>query len=60
MNKIYGFEGEVKHKYDVNIFNLFLEVFSWLPLCATINNKVRVNGGERRVRRSDRRTLYPF
>ena len=27
MNKIYGFEGEVKHKYDMNIFNLFLEVF---------------------------------
>jgi len=45
MNKIYGFEGEVKHKYDVNIFNLFLEVFSYLPLAATINNKVFVVHG---------------
>ncbi|GMH50657.1 hypothetical protein TrRE_jg2372 [Triparma retinervis] len=45
MNKIYGFEGEVKHKYDINIFNLFLEVFCWLPLAATINNKVFVVHG---------------
>ena len=45
MNKIYGFEGEVKHKYDINIFNLFLEVFTWLPLAATINNKVFVVHG---------------
>uniref|UniRef100_A0A7S0CDE3 Serine/threonine-protein phosphatase n=1 Tax=Proboscia inermis TaxID=420281 RepID=A0A7S0CDE3_9STRA len=45
MNKIYGFEGEVKHKYDENIFNLFLEVFGHLPLAATINGKVFVAHG---------------
>ena len=26
MNKIYGFEGEVKHKYDDTVMNLFTEV----------------------------------
>ena len=42
MNKIYGFEGEVKHKYDAGVMTMFSEVFCWLPLCATINDKVRV------------------
>jgi serine/threonine-protein phosphatase 5 len=45
MNKIYGFEGEVKHKYDVNVFNLFLEVFQQLPLASTIDNKVFITHG---------------
>jgi len=45
MNKIYGFEGEVKHKYDINIFNLFLELFCELPLAATIGGKVFVTHG---------------
>jgi serine/threonine-protein phosphatase 5 len=45
MNKIYGFEGEVKHKFDNNIFELFLEVFSHLPLAATIEGKVFVTHG---------------
>lgn len=27
MNKLYGFEGEVLHKYDVKIYNLFSEIF---------------------------------
>ena len=40
MNKIYGFEGEVKAKYDDKIFELFLEVFSHLPLAAVIGKKV--------------------
>ena len=40
MNRIYGFEGEVKAKYDDTIFRLFLEVFEWLPLSAVIANKV--------------------
>lgn len=26
MNKIYGFEGEVLHKYDIGVMNLFTEV----------------------------------
>ena len=36
MNKIYGFEGEVRHKYDEKTFELFLEVCEHLPLAATI------------------------
>lgn len=45
MNRIYGFEGEVKAKYDDNIFELFLEVFGHLPLAAVIENKVFVTHG---------------
>jgi diadenosine tetraphosphatase ApaH/serine/threonine PP2A family protein phosphatase len=45
MNKIYGFEGEVKAKYDDKIMALFTEVFQWLPLCATVNGKVIVMHG---------------
>lgn len=45
MNRIYGFEGEVKSKYDVKIFQLFLEVFEWLPLAAVLGGKVFVTHG---------------
>mmetsp|Transcript_7904 Transcript_7904/g.13991 ORF Transcript_7904/g.13991 Transcript_7904/m.13991 type:complete len:522 (-) Transcript_7904:195-1760(-) len=45
MNRIYGFEGEVKAKYDDKIMDLFTEVFQWLPLCATINKKVVIMHG---------------
>jgi len=45
MNRIYGFEGEVKHKYDDNVFDLFLEVFCQLPLAVVIENKVFVTHG---------------
>jgi serine/threonine-protein phosphatase 5 len=45
MNKIYGFEGEVKAKYDDQIFQLFLEVFEWLPLAAVIESKIFVTHG---------------
>lgn len=45
MNRIYGFEGEVKAKYDDKIFDLFLEVFGHLPLAAVIENKVFVTHG---------------
>ena len=45
MNKIYGFEGEAKAKYDDKIFELFLEVFCHLPLAAVIENKVFVTHG---------------
>ncbi len=31
MNKIYGFEGEVKAKYDQRMFQLFTEVFHCPP-----------------------------
>ncbi|TDH65242.1 uncharacterized protein CCR75_006060 [Bremia lactucae] len=45
MNKIYGFEGEVKHKYDETVMQLFTEVFNWLPLAAVIEHKVIVVHG---------------
>ena len=36
MNKIYGFEGEVKHKYDMKVMGLFTEIFNCLPLASCI------------------------
>jgi serine/threonine-protein phosphatase 5 len=41
----YGFEGEVKAKYDDKIFQLFLEVFEWLPLAAVVGGSVFVTHG---------------
>jgi len=45
MNKIYGFEGEVKHKLDMNTARLFTVAFCKLPLCAVIEKKVFVVHG---------------
>jgi len=45
MNRIYGFEGEVKHKYDDKVFDLFLEVFCQLPLAVVIQHTVFVTHG---------------
>lgn len=45
MNKIYGFEGEVQAKYDNKIFDLFLEVFSHMPLASVVGGKVFVTHG---------------
>ena len=45
MNRMYGFEGEVKHKYDTMVMSMFTEVFRWIPLCATLNDKVFVVHG---------------
>jgi len=45
MNRIYGFEGEVKAKFDDPIFKLFLEVFCQLPLAAVIENGIFVTHG---------------
>ena len=45
MNKMYGFEGEVKSKYSANMVDLFTEVYNWLPLSHCINNKVIVMHG---------------
>lgn len=43
MNQMYGFEGEVKAKYTAQMFQLFSEVFQWLPLAQCINGKVLVS-----------------
>lgn len=45
MNRMYGFEGEVKAKYSQQMVALFTEVYNWLPLCHCINSKVLVMHG---------------
>lgn len=45
MNKIYGFIGEIKHKYDDTVMNLFSKLFQCLPLAAVIEDKVFVVHG---------------
>jgi len=46
LNKMYGFEGEVKHKYDLKTYDLFASLFCYLPLAHCINKKILiVHGG---------------
>ncbi|KAH7727520.1 serine/threonine-protein phosphatase 5-like isoform X1 [Aphelenchoides avenae] len=45
MNKMYGFEGEVKSKYNGKMAELFTEIFNYLPLCHLINKKIFVCHG---------------
>lgn len=46
MNKIYGFEGECKHKYSTdNVYKLFAESFSLLPLATLIGRSYLVLHG---------------
>ncbi|ROV91421.1 hypothetical protein VSDG_07182 [Cytospora chrysosperma] len=45
MNKVYGFEGECKAKYNERIFKLFSESFSALPLATLIGKKYFVLHG---------------
>jgi serine/threonine-protein phosphatase 5 len=45
MNKLYGFEGEVKHKYDDKVYELFQTTFNYLPLAYTLSKKVMVVHG---------------
>ncbi|KAF8063021.1 PAPP5 [Scenedesmus sp. PABB004] len=45
MNKIYGFDGEVKAKFSGLMLDVFREVFNWLPLAVCINAKVLVLHG---------------
>ncbi|EGR44976.1 uncharacterized protein TRIREDRAFT_52144 [Trichoderma reesei QM6a] len=45
MNKVYGFEGECKAKYNERIFRLFSESFSALPLATLIGSKYLVLHG---------------
>lgn len=42
MNQMYGFEGEVKSKYSLQMAELFTEVYNWLPLCHCLNQRVLV------------------
>jgi serine/threonine-protein phosphatase 5 len=45
MNKVYGFEGEVKAKYSNVMFKLFSEIFNAIPLGNLIGNKILVIHG---------------
>uniref|UniRef100_A0A1J3HMB1 Serine/threonine-protein phosphatase 5 n=1 Tax=Noccaea caerulescens TaxID=107243 RepID=A0A1J3HMB1_NOCCA len=45
MNKIYGFEGEVRSKLSEKFVDLFAEVFCYLPLAHVINGKIFVVHG---------------
>jgi len=45
MNKLYGFEGEVLHKYDNKTYDLFADIFCCLPLAYLLNKKVMVCHG---------------
>ncbi|KAG0462922.1 hypothetical protein HPP92_021398 [Vanilla planifolia] len=45
MNKIYGFEGEVRSKLSETFVELFAEVFCCLPLAHVLNEKVFVVHG---------------
>ncbi|KAK1770652.1 Serine/threonine-protein phosphatase T [Phialemonium atrogriseum] len=45
MNRVYGFEGECKAKYNERIFKLFSESFSALPLATLVGKKYFVLHG---------------
>ncbi|VDM25331.1 unnamed protein product [Toxocara canis] len=45
MNKMYGFEGEVRSKYTSQMAAFFTEIFNHLPLCHLINKKIFVCHG---------------
>jgi serine/threonine-protein phosphatase 5 len=45
LNKLYGFEGEVKHKYDIKTYELFSEMFCNLPIAHCINKKIFIIHG---------------
>jgi serine/threonine-protein phosphatase 5 len=46
MNKMYGFDGEVKAKYNVKLADLFQEVFTYLPLGSVLGSRIFiVHGG---------------
>ena len=45
INRMYGFEGEVLHKYDSTTMDMFSEVFHALPLSICIDKRVLVVHG---------------
>eukprot|EP00929_Paragymnodinium_shiwhaense_P024992 TRINITY_DN15225_c1_g1_i1.p1 TRINITY_DN15225_c1_g1~~TRINITY_DN15225_c1_g1_i1.p1 ORF type:complete len:647 (+),score=145.61 TRINITY_DN15225_c1_g1_i1:104-2044(+) len=45
MNKMYGFEGEVREKCGDSMMPLFTDIFQWLPLGHVIGGKVLVVHG---------------
>jgi len=45
MNAMYGFKGEVEHKYNAKVFELFTEVFNALPLGYVLGRAIFVCHG---------------
>lgn len=45
MNRVYGFEGECKAKYNERTFKLFSEAFSALPLAHLVGKQYLVLHG---------------
>jgi serine/threonine-protein phosphatase 5 len=45
MNKVYGFEGECRSKYNDRVFKMFSETFSALPLASLVGGKYLVLHG---------------
>ena len=45
MNQMYGFEGEVRAKYSSQMWELFTEIFNWLPLSHLLQSTVIVMHG---------------
>ncbi|KAI9837537.1 MAG: hypothetical protein M1819_007188 [Sarea resinae] len=45
MNRVYGFEGECKAKYNERVFKLFSESFSALPLATLVGGKFLILHG---------------
>ena len=43
MNKMYGFDGEVRAKYSAQMCDLFTEVYNRLPLAHCISSKILVH-----------------
>lgn len=45
MNQMYGFEGELKAKYNQQMTDIFTETFNYLPLAHLVDGKVFVTHG---------------
>ena len=45
INRVYGFMRECLAKYDVDVFDEFIEVFNWLPIVTIVNDRVCVLHG---------------
>uniref|UniRef100_A0A5S6R1X1 protein-serine/threonine phosphatase n=1 Tax=Trichuris muris TaxID=70415 RepID=A0A5S6R1X1_TRIMR len=45
MNKMYGFDGEVRSKYNSHMAEIFTEVFNALPLAHLINRRILIMHG---------------
>ncbi|KAJ2144183.1 Palmitoyl-protein thioesterase 1 [Coemansia sp. RSA 678] len=62
MNQLYGFEGEVRHKYPVQgkrMFDLFQEVFEALPIAHLIGGKIFVVHGGLYSRSTAKNSVQP-